>query len=97
MNQIQVEAVGRAVKVLGNQADLARALKVTPVTVGQWLKPETKTGRHVPPKQCVRIELLTQGKVSRRELRPHDWQEIWPELGGPAVPEATGVKETAHD
>lgn len=26
------------------------------------------------------IERLTQGRVCRKELRPNDWQEIWPEL-----------------
>ena len=76
----QTEAVRAAARILGNQAILARALGVTPVTVGQWLKPEQRTGRHVPPKQCVRIEQLTDGQVTRRALRPDDWQEIWPEL-----------------
>lgn len=26
------------------------------------------------------LELATAGRVTRRELRPNDWQEIWPEL-----------------
>jgi DNA-binding transcriptional regulator YdaS (Cro superfamily) len=80
MSDTQIDAVRRAVHVIGSQAALARALSVTPVTVGQWLKPDDKTGRHVPPKQCVRIEKLTGGKVSRRDLRPDDWLELWPEL-----------------
>lgn len=80
MTPKHVEAVRRACAALGNQAALARALGVTPVTVGQWLKPDARTGRQVPPKQCVRIEHLTQGRVSRRELRPDDYAEIWPEL-----------------
>lgn len=53
---------------------------MTPVTVSQWLRPKASNGRPVPPKQCVRIEQLTQGQVTRRDLRPDDWQEIWPEL-----------------
>lgn len=80
MNTNHVEAVRKACALLGNQAALARALEVTPVTVGQWLKPDARTGRHVPPKQCVRIEQLTGGAVPRRDLRPHDFHEIWPEL-----------------
>lgn len=80
MQNQQVEAVTAAAKNLGNQAILARALGITPVTVGQWLKPERAAGRAVPPKQCVRIEQLTKGAVTRRQLRPNDWQEIWPEL-----------------
>lgn len=80
MSTNQVIAIQTAARLLGNQAALARALGVTPVVVGQWLKPNVSTGRAVPPKQCVRIEQLTEGKVTRRELRPEDWQAIWPEL-----------------
>ena len=79
MQNKQVEAVQAAARLLGNQAALARALGVTPVTVGQWLKPHLSTGRGVPPKQCVRIQQLTGGKITCRDLRPDDWQEIWPE------------------
>lgn len=31
------------------------------------------------------IERLTGGQVTRRDLRPHDWREIWPELQAPMV------------
>ncbi|MDQ2822755.1 MAG: YdaS family helix-turn-helix protein [Pseudomonadota bacterium] len=30
--------------------------------------------------RCVEIELATNGQVSRRDLKPDDWQEHWPEL-----------------
>lgn len=30
--------------------------------------------------RCVAIERATSGAVSRRDLRPLDWREIWPEL-----------------
>lgn len=32
-------------------------------------------------KVAVKIERLTGGRVTRKELRP-DWKEIWPELEG---------------
>jgi len=32
------------------------------------------------PANCVAIERATDGLVTRRDLRPHDWQDIWPEL-----------------
>lgn len=39
------------------------------------------TGRTpISPARCVKIEDATNGEVSREELRPHDWQDIWPEL-----------------
>lgn len=94
MHQNQVEAIQAAARILGNQAALARALGVTPVTVGQWLKPEQRTGRYVPPKQCVRIEQLTDGQVTRRVLRPDDWQEIWPELAQALVETTQPAIET---
>ncbi|WP_321902051.1 transcriptional regulator [Paraburkholderia tropica] len=37
-------------------------------------------------KLCVAIERESRGAVTRRDLRPTDWREIWPELN--AQPEA---------
>ncbi|WJJ94022.1 transcriptional regulator [Neopusillimonas aromaticivorans] len=34
-------------------------------------------------KLCVSIEKESGGAVTRRDLRPDDWHEIWPELKGP--------------
>jgi DNA-binding transcriptional regulator YdaS (Cro superfamily) len=31
-------------------------------------------------KLCVRIERESGGAVTRQDLRPCDWREIWPEL-----------------
>lgn len=39
----------------------------------------------VPLEQCVPIERATQGQVTRRDLRPLDWQAIWPELLAPVI------------
>ena len=69
----------RAIACLGSQRALARALGISAVAVGQWGR-EGDSSRRVPPKQCVRVEQLTHGVVSRRDLRPDDWQDIWPEL-----------------
>jgi DNA-binding transcriptional regulator YdaS (Cro superfamily) len=55
---------------------LAHAIGVTAPVVSDW-----STGKKaVPIGRCVAIERATQGAVTRRDLRPHDWQEIWPEL-----------------
>jgi DNA-binding transcriptional regulator YdaS (Cro superfamily) len=103
-----MDAVTRAARVAGSQAALARALGVTPVTVGQWLKPKDIGGRQVPAKQCLRIERLTNGQVTRRDLRPHDYHEIWPDLdlegesstapaaGEPSDRACTGEGAAAH-
>ncbi|MGS0976158.1 YdaS family helix-turn-helix protein [Burkholderia glumae] len=34
----------------------------------------------ISPARCVLIERATGAVVSRRDLRPGDWQDIWPEL-----------------
>ncbi|GAA0493556.1 helix-turn-helix domain-containing protein [Pigmentiphaga daeguensis] len=67
-----------ACDIFGGQSALARRLGVSAVTVNQWLKHE----RPVPAARCVAIERATNGAVTRQELRPHDWAEIWPELSG---------------
>lgn len=40
----------------------------------------------VSPARCVEIEQITNGAVSRRELRPDDWRLIWPELSEKVSP-----------
>lgn len=45
------------------------------------------------PELAVALERETGGAVRRWDLRPHDWNRIWPELvgmdGAPAVEAAT--------
>ena len=94
MQTNQIQAIQNASRILGNQAALARALGVSPVAVGQWLRPDVSTGRGVPPKQCVRIERLTAGQVTRRDLRPNDYFEIWPELAQAPVSVEQPATET---
>ena len=65
-----------ASQVIGSQRALAAALGVTKGAVWQW----TKDGRSVPIRHCHAIERITNGAVTRKDLRPHDWRDIWPEL-----------------
>lgn len=46
--------------------------------------------RKPSPRYCVAIERATGGLVTRQELRPHDWRDVWPEL---AKPPAQGVAD----
>lgn len=70
----------------GRQTKLARDLDVDPQLVWQW----ARGVRPVPLKRCIAIELATNRKVMRWDLRPDDWHETWPELtrqkGAPAIP-----------
>lgn len=36
--------------------------------------------KRINPATCVAIERVSAGAVARAELRPEDWQAIWPEL-----------------
>lgn len=40
-----------------------------------------RTNKDYPPALCVQIEKLTKGVVTRQMMRPHDFANIWPELG----------------
>ena len=46
--------------------------------VRQWQHGYAK--RKPGPAYCIAIERVTNGEVTRRDLRPDDWQQIWPEL-----------------
>jgi len=57
-------------------ANLARKLSINPTLISQW-----KNGvRPIPVERCADIEISTGGLITRQDLRPSDWQRIWPEL-----------------
>jgi DNA-binding transcriptional regulator YdaS (Cro superfamily) len=58
--------------------ELARLLSVNPDQVRQWR--HRYEGRVPSPANCVLIEKATQGAVTRKDLRPDDWRDNWPEL-----------------
>ena len=62
--------------VRGRSLSLAKALGVSQASASDW-----STGKKgVPTERCVPIERATAGEVTRRDLRPADWGDIWPEL-----------------
>ena len=58
--------------------EFARQLGVSPDQLRQWVF--GYAGRIPGPAYCVRIEAATKGAVTRQDLRPKDWADIWPEL-----------------
>ncbi|WP_230676324.1 transcriptional regulator [Burkholderia gladioli] len=38
----------------------------------------------ISPARCIRIERATGGAVTRCDLRPMDWRDIWPEFVPPS-------------
>ncbi|HDR9439500.1 helix-turn-helix domain-containing protein [Burkholderia multivorans] len=45
-----------------------------------YVRKALSTGALFGPALCVAIERESAGSVTRRDLRPNDWQDIWPEL-----------------
>jgi DNA-binding transcriptional regulator YdaS (Cro superfamily) len=74
----------------GNGAALAAALDISPSYLSQLATP----GASVSPVRCVAIEAATEGKVTRKDLRPDDWEAIWPELAIEQQPKK--CEGTAH-
>lgn len=68
---------------------LSRALQISQPTVSDWCNGK----KRVPAERCVPIERATGGAVTRKDLRPDDWADIWPEAQAqswvPATPQPT--------
>lgn len=66
----------KAVSILGGPSAVARELGCTPQAVCFW-----RDGlRAFPVEHCAVIERVTSGRITRQELRPHDFWRIWPDL-----------------
>jgi DNA-binding transcriptional regulator YdaS (Cro superfamily) len=74
--------VDMAADAVGGLVHLASLLGLSIQTVSNWKV------RGVPVERCVAVEYATGGKVTRRQLRPDDWQAIWPEEAGEQMPRA---------
>lgn len=92
MNHVEdVHPLDLAVKIAGGRGLMAYELGVTVAAVGNWKL------RGVPIEKCVAIERMTRGAVTRRDLRPQDWQNIWPELApAHATPTDTAIETIAE-
>lgn len=60
----------------GRHAALAKAIGVHAPDISRWLNGD----RPIPTKYGAAIERATAGQVTRQELFPDEWQQIWPEL-----------------
>lgn len=84
-----ITPVDKASRMVGGLSALANIIGVSAPTVHEW-----KTGkRPVPVLRCVSISQATNGEVTLQELRPDDWQKIWPEL---AAANATQAHEATQ-
>jgi DNA-binding transcriptional regulator YdaS (Cro superfamily) len=76
---------------------LARLVGVNPATLYQAL---TAKGAGFAPAECVRIERQSNLELRRWDLRPNDWDLIWPELidteGAPRLPKGRRRNRSAR-
>lgn len=70
-------ALKRAIALAGTQEALARILGVTQPAVNKMLRSKAPLGAH----HCVRI--MAHLGISRQELRPTDFWDVWPDLPKP--------------
>jgi DNA-binding transcriptional regulator YdaS (Cro superfamily) len=66
VTQPQIEAIKKAVDIVGGQRPLAAALQIHVTMVSQWCCAR----RPIPAQYCWKIESLTRGEVSCETLRP---------------------------
>lgn len=74
-DQRRKDAAAKAVQLLGGPVKAARRLGIERYqTVQSWVS------NGIPLAHCARVERALDGAVSRRDMQPDDWHEIWPEL-----------------
>ncbi len=61
---------------VGAQRKLAKTIGAPAPNISKWAHGR----RAVPIARCIPIEKATEGRVTRKDLRPHDWHELWPEI-----------------
>lgn len=67
-------AIDIAARNFNSLTEFAAELGVSIQSVVNW------RSRGVPLDQCAAVEKASKGAVRRWDLRPNDWQRIWPEL-----------------
>lgn len=61
------EALRKATEIVGGQTAMARALSIGQSRVSNWLN---RDQQGAPAEFCIAIETLTEGAVTRYQLRP---------------------------
>lgn len=79
-----MDALNRAVALLGGQAALASALGLKQQHIWNWLN---RPGAEVPAEHCPAIERATGGKVRCEDLRPDVAWSVLREQAAPVAAE----------
>jgi DNA-binding transcriptional regulator YdaS (Cro superfamily) len=67
-----MKTLKQAVEARGGVTAAAVLLEITPQRLSNWME------RGVPTEHCARVEAALG--IARQDMRPDDWQAIWPEL-----------------
>lgn len=62
-----------------NDTERCEFLRQTGLSEG-YLRRACSTAVKMSPERCVTIERATGDAVTRKDLRPQDWADMWPEL-----------------
>ena len=73
MFDMEQTAIETAIRLAGGPAALAKQLGESTQTVSNW-----RMRGVAPANRCAAIEAKTG--ISRRDLRPDDWRDYWPDL-----------------
>lgn len=85
------EAAAKAVALMGGAVQAAKKLCVSNYqTIQSWAT------KGVPVAYSATVERLIEGRVTRRELYPLDWQDIWPELASSEQKQAAALAHPAQ-
>lgn len=79
----------QAIKDSGGLSAVATRLGVTSQRLSNWI------ARGVPVEYAWELEIATEGRVTRSDLRPDDWDRIWPDLAGAVGAADTGARAEA--
>jgi DNA-binding transcriptional regulator YdaS (Cro superfamily) len=86
-----MDILKNAMNKRGMLAAMARELGVTPQTMLEWRDGD----RPIPVRHCHRI--CARLSIDRRDLRPDDWGDIWPELINAEHPWPPVAAETTQE
>lgn len=75
------------------KSDRGYFLAQTGLTEG-YLRKACSRKEKLNPLTCVKIEKASCGAVTRKDLRPHDCGDIWPELAETVSPDQPSGKTT---
>lgn len=74
MNSGKNPKLTAAVLAAGGVTKVAERLGESPQVIANWVA----RGR-VPVAKCAAAETALEGRVTKSDLRPTDWRNIWPE------------------